>query len=101
MSDTLTPGHQLAVNDEITSAHGKTALILQGDGNVVLYRADLGWPLWALHTPGTSPTRATMQSDGTVYYDSRGHAEWSPGTDRAPPGAGVRIVAQDDGNLVV
>jgi hypothetical protein len=48
-SDRLMPGEQLAVGRSITSADNRFTLIMQGDGNLVLY-APGDVPMWASGT---------------------------------------------------
>ena len=75
-------------------AHGKAALIMQGDGNLVLY-AESGAVLWASHTYGNPGAYAVLQGDGNfVVYkkdggEGKGGALWSTGTWGNP---GARLV---------
>jgi hypothetical protein len=81
MSDRLLPGQQLNVNDKLISNNGRVTLVMQADGNVVLYRTDDSAALWASNTWGKPVTHAIMQQDGNfVAYDSSGHPYWSSGT---------------------
>jgi hypothetical protein len=74
-------------------------LVMQGDGNLVLYRTQNSQPLWASNTAGQPVVTAEMQGDGNfVAYTSAGAAPWATGTDGNP---GASVVVQDDGNLVV
>lgn len=76
----------------------QTLLIMQGDGNLVLY-AKGGPALWASNTWGTVANHAIMQGDGNfVVYDANGKPYWSTNTWNHP---GSYVVLQDDGNLVV
>src|SRR4051812_22941166 len=98
MTDHLMSDQQLAVDQFLTSANGRAKLIMQGDGNLVLYRTDNNRPLWATYTPPSS-SRAIMQGDGNfVVYDSGGQPHWDTGTWDHP---GAYLVLQDDGNLVI
>lgn len=97
--DRLTAGQQLNVNDQLMSNNGKVKLVMQGDGNLVLYRTDNNQALWASNTWNTATNHAVMQGDGNfVGYDSSGRAHWATGTNGH---AGAYVVLQDDGNLVV
>lgn len=97
--DRLLPYQQLNINDQLVSNHGRVRLVLQGDGNLVLYRTDDGRALWASNTHGTPVSAAVMQDDGNfVAYAADGHPYWATGTDGHP---GSVLVLQDDGNLVV
>jgi hypothetical protein len=98
MANQLHANQQLNVNDHLDPANNKTHLIMQSDGNLVLYRSD-GHPLWATNTWGRPVNHAILQSDGNfVCYDATGRPYWATGTDGHP---GSYVVLQDDGNLVV
>lgn len=75
-----------------------TRLLMQDDGNLVVYRKLVNVPLWASRTVGRG-ARAIMQSDGNfVIYDSNGRPSWATNTN-GHPGAHLRV--QDDGNVVL
>jgi microsomal dipeptidase-like Zn-dependent dipeptidase len=97
-TDRLSANQQLNVSDKLVSPNGNTNLIMQSDGNLVLYPAS-GPALWASGTSGTVADHAIMQWDGNfVVYDATGHAYWSTNTWGHP---GSYIEMQNDGNLVV
>jgi hypothetical protein len=97
--DRLYQGQQLNVNDQLVSNNQALKLIMQGDGNLVLYRNADGRPLWASNTWGKPVNRAVMQGDGNfVAYSGAGTPYWASGTHGHP---GSWVVVQDDGNLVV
>ncbi|WP_256725499.1 hypothetical protein [Streptomyces sp. IMTB 2501] len=76
-----------------------TRLVVQPDGNVVLYRKRDGKALWSTGTYGHSGAYAYMQSDGNlVVYSSTGTALWSSHTSGH---TGAYAVQQSDGNFVV
>ncbi|WP_308013979.1 hypothetical protein [Streptantibioticus parmotrematis] len=81
-----------------------TRLVMQADGNLVLYRDSDGVALWSAKSNGNAGAYAYMQSDGNfVVYKStgapgKGGALWSSGT---YGNSGAYAVAQNDGNLVV
>jgi len=55
-------------------------MIMQGDGNLVLYNAT-GQPLWNAGTGGNSGAWAVMQSDGNfVVYSASKAPLWNAGT---------------------
>jgi hypothetical protein len=89
----------MAQTARLTSCSGRFQLVMQPDGNLVLYD---GTPvpnnaLWATHT--NSATVATMQSGGNfVLQDASAKQLWSSGTGGNP---GAYLHLQDDGNLVV
>jgi hypothetical protein len=97
--DRLTQNQALNVNDQLVSNNGRVILVMQGDGNLVLYRTDDGHALWASNTLGKPANHAVMQGDGNfVVYSQGGQPFWATATDGHP---GAWIVLQDDGNLVV
>lgn len=97
--DKLVPGQILWPEQRLASANGQFQLVMQTDGNLVLYDADLRalWSSGTNHTPGAW---AAMQSDGNfVIYNGEGTtALWQTGTDGQYD---AFLVLQDDGNLVV
>jgi len=94
----LDPGQELDVNQRLTSPSGEYYLIMQGDGNLVVYKPG-GHPIWATHTNGKGGVKAMMQGDGNfVIYTANGSPVWASNT----AGHGNSYVRmQDDGNLVI
>jgi hypothetical protein len=93
----LLPNQQLNVNDQLNLPNG-AELIMQPDGNLVLYPPD-GAAVWATNTWDTPADHAIMQTDGNfVVYDANGKAYWSTDTWGNP---GAYLVLQLTGNLVV
>jgi hypothetical protein len=98
MSDRLNPDQSLNVGNSLTSQDGRFTLILQSDGNLVLYWSG-GAPRWATGTDGRTVSRAIMQMDGNfVLYAPDGTAVWASGTVGHP---GASLTLQNDGNLVI
>jgi len=98
MTDRLNPVESLQANESLGSPNGQLSLILQEDGNLVLYGQN-GQALWASGTDGQDVARATMQDDGNlVLYSSGGDAVWASNTFGND---GAYLVLQDDGNLVI
>ncbi|GIG28892.1 hypothetical protein [Cellulomonas marina] len=80
----LLVGQELLVGDRLLG-HG-TELVLQGDGNLVLYVS--GTAAWHAGTAGTDADRFAVQTDGNaVLYDRAGRPLWQSGT----RGEGVRL----------
>lgn len=99
MTSQLNANQQLNTNDVLVPGNNTTKLIMQADGNLVLYRNDNSVALWSTSTWGKPVTHAIMQSDGNfVLYDNSGKAYWATGTWTDP---GSHITLQDDGNLVL
>ncbi|WP_052732677.1 hypothetical protein [Hymenobacter terrenus] len=68
---------QLRTNETLTSeqflitSDGKYRLVMQGDGNLVLYRTADNRALWNTGTQGNPGARCIMQSDGNfVVYNT-------------------------------
>jgi hypothetical protein len=93
----LIAGAELRPNQYIRAADGLHALLLQGDGNLLLYGPG-GHYTWSSGTGGHTPVRAILQGDGNlVLYGTTG-AYWSSAT----AGAGTAtLLLQNDGNLVL
>lgn len=91
-------GGILLPGQRIETADRARVLILQGDGNLVLYNAK-GVPLWNTGTAGRSVAYLTMQTDGNlVLYSTAGNPLWNSGT----YGQGLSYLRiQDDSNLVI
>src|SRR5215208_770949 len=77
MTDRLDPDQALAADQEITSNNGSASLIMQGDGNLVLYEPISGGSraLWASDTWGNPGCSAIMQGDGNVVVYA---PDWNP-----------------------
>ena len=99
MANQLAPGQQLTENNQLQTGDAAGELIMQGDGNLVLYRSADHKPLWATGTNGTGATYAEMQTDGNlVVYDPNRHAFWATDTNGHP---GASLTSQDTGDIVV
>ena len=86
---------------------GKSRLIMQSDGNLVLYNENGGvsysantYSWWWWEAPGD---HAIFQSDGNfVVYDYAGRAKWATNTAGHCGGSTQCVLAiQGDGNLVI
>lgn len=106
MSDILRSNEFLLTNQMLTSINGEYMLIMQADGNMVLYAkvhhedgSVMLDPTWATETIGENAWYAVMQPDGNfVLYSQEGVALWQSDTDGKP---GSFLQLQDDGNLVI
>lgn len=94
----LNAGERLLPGQRLTSPSGKLNLIMQGDGNLVLY-APGGSARWDTATDGNAGAYAVMQGDGNfVVYTATGTALWETQT----KGTGTAFAQiQDDGNFVL
>ena len=88
----------LQPGQSITSPNGLFQLVMQTDGNLVVYLVAQGDPLWSTGTSGNPGAVAAMQNDGNlVVYTESGSALWASGT--SAPNATLTL--QGDGNLVI
>jgi hypothetical protein len=96
--ETLKTEQALAKEDFLLSANKRFKLILQDDGNLVLYRNDNGQPLWSTNTPGKPVSKAIMQADGNfVLYNSH-EPLWASNTVGKK---NASLIVQNDGNVVI
>ena len=95
---TMVAGQSLGVGNQLTSCDGRFRLVLQGDGNLVLYKNGTQ-ALWHTSTFGNAAHFAWMQPDGNfVLYNTAMQALWHAGTFGNP---GAHLALQNDGNLVI
>ncbi|MEY4630441.1 MAG: hypothetical protein RIQ81_561 [Pseudomonadota bacterium] len=96
----LLPGQSLGVNETLTvttNAGCRFELILQGDGNLVLYYN--GTAKWSSATVNQGGQRLLLQTDGNlVLYTAANTAVWNTRTFNQ---AISHLVLQSDGNLVL
>jgi hypothetical protein len=95
-NDTLQPGQSLGVNQSLTNCKGNVTLVMQTDGNLVVY----GPPgaLWSSNTAGTPANVAVMQGDGNFVLYNGSTPYWDSKTAGY---SGAHLVVQDDGNVVI
>lgn len=100
VSDRLSEGEELKRGESICSNNGKYTLVLQEDGNLVLYKVEekLKKALWSSGTFNRAVNRCVMQQDGNLVIYGFSEAIWDTHTSGRP---GAFIVMQDDGNLVM
>lgn len=90
---TLLSGHYL------TSSDRRWKLVMQSDGNLVLY-APTGAPRWWSGTAGNPGAELVAQTDGNVVvYDVSGRPLWQSGTRMTNDV--VFLMVQTDGNVVL
>jgi hypothetical protein len=95
MANRLNAEQQLNVNDQLVAADSR--LIMQDDGNLVLYRTDANPnpPIWASNTWRMPVKRAAMQGDGNfVCYGEDNHAYWATGTNGHPGAYSAQDICQ-------
>ncbi|MBK7863732.1 MAG: peptidoglycan DD-metalloendopeptidase family protein [Archangiaceae bacterium] len=93
----LAAGEALGVDGARSSCDGRFNLLLQSDGNLVLYQ-DGATPLWASGTVGSGADTAVMQTDGNFVLYAGGAPVWHTWTFGHD---GAVLAVQDDGNLVL
>jgi hypothetical protein len=78
---TLPTGQQLQQGEALTSPNGNYRLIMQEDGNLVLYVSEKFVPanaIWATGRFRNGPNRFQVQADGNlVTYDGNNRASWA------------------------
>lgn len=94
----LDSGQSMRAGDTIRSMGGRYQLIMQKEGNLVLYTAG-NKPVWASPTDGNPGARVDMQKEGNlVIYNAGNKPMWATPTD-GNPGASLQI--RDDGHVVI
>lgn len=100
--DRLVLGEELRAGQTLRAGGGQ--LVLQSDGNFVLYRPGDGRAIWATDTQGKPVTRAQLQRDGNLvmrsplgYGAPEGRGWWDSGTANRRV---THVQLQPDGNLV-
>src|ERR1700674_562870 len=79
-SNVLHPGESLNTGQSLRSANGWFNMVMQSDGNLVLYTRN-GRALWQSGTGGRGGVRVSMQTDGNlVVYSSANQPLWWSGT---------------------
>ena len=89
---------RLMTSEELKSTSGSHTLILQLDGNLVVYDSQRK-AVWNSHTNGQGAVECFLQSDGNlVLKDRNGRVVWATNTGGYK---NAKLVMQDDGNLVL
>lgn len=95
---TLGTNQLLCPNQALVSPNGQYSLVLQTDGNVVLYNG-AHQTVWSTNTSGTAAGYLIMRADGNLILNNAAdNDEWQSNTYGR---GGVRITLQNDGNLVM
>ncbi|KWA10513.1 protease pro-enzyme activation domain-containing protein [Burkholderia territorii] len=96
----ISEGTTLKPAQVVYSASQSHRLVMQNDGNLVLYNAASGAALWNSGTSGNAGAYAVFQTDGNfVVYSTSGKALWFSSTSSGSHGQA--LVVQDDGNMVI
>jgi hypothetical protein len=95
----IASGTTLHAGDYLRSPDWRYTLVMQEDGNLVVYSVDRYTALWSSRTWNNAGAYAVMQNDGNlVVYDKNARALWNTYT--YTQGASL-LKMQSDGNLVV
>ncbi len=95
---TVAKNEALAPGATVSACGGCFDLVMQGDGNLVVYKKG-GTAIWQSHTASTDGYTTEVRSGGNVALVSKQGCElWSTNTGGH---TGARLAMQDDGNLVV
>lgn len=92
--DALRNGERLQSGEYLVSEDGRFVLIMQTDGNLVIYGPGRR-AYWSSNTAGNPGAYLGVQSDGNIVIYAGGRARWTTDTNNAQ-----RLVMQSDGNLV-
>ncbi|MGW2402543.1 hypothetical protein ACWCYY_38955 [Kitasatospora sp. NPDC001664] len=95
-SDTIGTEQGLDPNTWVESR--STILIMQNDGNLVLYRKSDGRAIWASGTWNRPGSYAYMDEDGVLFVADDNNLHWRTYTEG---NHGAYAIAQADGNFVV
>ncbi|MGU7813833.1 protease pro-enzyme activation domain-containing protein [Burkholderia sp. AW49-1] len=96
----INEGTTLKPRQAVYSASGTHELLMQDDGNLVLYNTTNGAAVWNTGTYGNPGAYAVFQTDGNfVVYSANGTALWYSAT-YGHSGAQY-LAVQDDGNMVM
>ena len=82
--------------EALESPNGRFKLVLQNDGNLVLY--DRTKALWSSGTNGKNAKKLVMQNDGNLVLYGPNGPIWASNTSG---NRGAFLMIQDDGNLVI
>lgn len=98
---TLAPYTGLMSDQSVSSCSKSHSLVMQSDGNLVLYNNRTGRPTWNSHTVTGKPNLwATMDNRGTLTLIDRDKFEF-PFQVGVTGNEGASMAVQDDGNLVI
>lgn len=92
--DSMSAGGVLTAGQALVSADARTRLVMQSDGNLVVY-VD-GRPRWHTSSAGSPSPQLRLQRDGNLVLYSGNGARWASMTFNAN-----RLVVQNDGNVVL
>jgi hypothetical protein len=92
----ITAGNRLVYNDILKSANGVFSLVMQGDGNLVLYNKTTS--IWSIGTKAINQGLLLTVQGNLQIIDSNGFdVLWQSGSS----GTGTKLVVSNDGNIVL
>lgn len=97
---TLGPGAVLSSRSFLSSRSGRFHLVMQRDGNLVLYRRPDDKLLWQSRTGGHPGALAVMQRDGDLVVYAKHRPLWTSGTARRGAARSV-LTVQNGGQAVI
>jgi subtilase family serine protease len=96
----INEGTTLKPGQAVYSASRNHQLLMQGDGNLVLYNTTNGAAVWNSRTYGNAGAYAVFQNDGNfVVYSANGAVLWYSAT--YGQSGSQHLSVQDDGNMVI
>ncbi|KAI9170707.1 CHAP domain-containing protein [Paramyrothecium foliicola] len=104
LGDRLVTVQSIYKSQSLRAHGGVFELLLQGDGNLVLYRTvadEIQRVLWASGSDGTVPKQLVVQTDGNVVLYTESGAVWASNTRVSGLSQTRTLVLKEDGNLVL
>lgn len=98
IADALKAGMALKAGDAIRSANGQYELVMQKDGNLVVYANGSDKAIWSSNTQGSGANFARMGDDGNLVLLKDDKPVW---VSKTAGHAGASLTMQDDGNVVL
>ena len=95
----ISTGDRLNTNSYLRSSDWRYFLVMQTDGNLVLYTAGYTQSIWNSETSGKGGKYISLQGDGNLVMYSDNGPVWASGTDGKSQVATLNL--QADGNLVI
>jgi len=100
LGDTLRSGQKIHEGDYLRSKDGRFKLLMQGDGNLVIYGVNK--VVWSsgTHGQGCTPFKLILRKNGNLIIRDKDSRIWA--SDTSGKGSHpVSLVMQNDGNLVM
>jgi hypothetical protein len=96
----LSEGGTIWSGNSLLSDDGVFTLVVQSDGNVVIYGCKAFTATWATNTSGTNQRVLAMQGDGNLVLYDNWVAKWASNSGGKGKGP-YSLSMQNDGNLVI